>query len=227
MAQPGALERVLGAPPELLPLPGACCGALIGLPQRCGPRPGCARALRVLRWHRAHAVGLLSTGHPHHTSSVPLAPLQTTPSPPRSEVQLSVCRGGLPSALFIVVAADPAHGAPSARPQHPATGHRPPATGHGSFSSVPPSCSCNAPDGPGFYFPCKPGEEQLRVPCPPLTGSHGFAGSRLCLPGVNRCSRRPVGERSGRYLPSASALMYLPVLPREQIQIKRHKQVKL
>lgn len=59
------------------------------------------------------------------------------------------------------------------------------------------------------------------MPCPPLAGGHGFAGSRLCLPGLIG------GERSGRYLPSASALMYLPALPREQIQIKGYKQVKL
>lgn len=33
--------------------------------------------------------------------------------------------GGSVSALFILVVADPAHGAPSAGPQHPATRHRP------------------------------------------------------------------------------------------------------
>lgn len=152
MAQQGAPGRVLAAPPELLPSPSACWGALIGLPQRCGPRPGCAGALQVLHWPRVHVSGLPSTGHPHHTSSsAPLAPPWTTPSPPRSEVQLSVWLGGSPPALFIVVVADPAHGAPSARPPHTATGHSPLATGYRSFSSVPP---LHLPPATGASAPC-------------------------------------------------------------------------
>ena len=41
------------------------------------------------------------------------------------------------------------------------------ATGHRSSSSALPSCPRKVPDGSSLYFPCNPGEERLRVPCPP------------------------------------------------------------
>lgn len=167
MTQRGVPGRVLGAPPELVPLPSACCRshtsweALSGLPQHCSPYSGkCPSPTdAALAWSTHYCPPQHCTGT---SSSVWLAP-------PLSHAVSSTLLGsalGLPGQLSVSPiyssGSDPAHGAPTARLQRlpQAT------TSHRCSSSVPLPCSHCAPDCPDFYFPRRSGEDQLQVPWP-------------------------------------------------------------
>lgn len=178
MAQPGAPGSVPGAPPELLPSPSAACPStgvhVLEVPKPCGCCVGNEPVPLGSPAQDTHTTPHLLLGSalpsPDHAASSTLQgsafALQSSSSP----------------ALFIVVAADPAHGTLLARTQRPATGLLP-------HELQLHSCSCQCARWPRLLFALHSRGGGLRVPVPSSPAAVGARQSAL-FTWVNHCSRR-------------------------------------